>query len=175
MAFVIMTVFLSSCQKEKDEIIQETLTSANIETEQKDLFLMPFGFDELSEELQIEYFESLTTEDFEKLAENHRIGAYLESIDQLENVTNNLMSNGLLFTDVDLSKVLTDTQLNEMSTYNYDEIQSRGVCGWWSFHTSYYHPTNCWGPNCCTWIVHKRKCVGWFNTYTEYWHVNACL
>jgi len=166
------TVFLTSC--DKDEIQQEVQTYEVNETEQKELFLMPYGFDDLSEELKTEYFENITKEDSEKLTENHRIGAYLKSIGQLENVTNTLMSKGLLFSDVDLSEILSIEQISEMAAYQYDEIQLRGVCGWWSSHYSYYHPTNCWGPNCCKWIVHKRTCVGWFSTYTEYWHVNAC-
>jgi len=166
-----VSIFITSCEQSE---ITETLQESSIEMDTNDLLLMPYGFDNLSEELQIEYFQNLTKEGFEELKENHRVGSFLQSIGQLETVTTELMSEGLLLTKIDLNEVLSSEETVQLTSYQYDDIDFRGYCFWWSFYYSYYHPVNCWGPNCCVWNVFKRTCLGMFESYTEYMHVNNC-
>jgi len=141
------------------------------------LLLMPHGFETLSEEKQVEYLENLTEEDHARLAENHRVGSYLQLIGKYWELYDS-MEEGQLVLDIDLSRILSDEEVAALSNYQYATVNERGWkdCEEWRFVYSYfthhpYYETRC---------VYKRKCTEYLDYYpwidrgTEYRSNRTC-
>ena len=173
LAVLAVSIFLTSC--EQAEIV-DTLEEQTSDIQDRSRLLMPYGFENLSEEEKIEYFGNLTEEDYGRLSENHRVGSYLRSIDKYWGLYES-MEEGQLVLDMDLSGVLTAEEVTALSNYQYDNIELRG-CGSWSFAYSYfthhpYYQTRC---------VYKRSCQQlvfnpWpsYTFWTEYVSNTSCI
>ncbi len=136
-----VSVFMTSCSKEKIVEPSDGLTDEEIQEEAAKMlsdepFILPYGFDLLSEEEVSGYFENMTGETHKDLIEHRRVAFFLHSIDVKESVTNN-MNTGDLFNRTNLEEYLTPNQVQSLRSYKIeDDIQVRGCCGSWYTNSS---------------------------------------
>lgn len=133
--FVCSLVF-TSCSKQ-ETILAESLEETAFIIEKRN-FVLPIGYENKSEgEIEL-YFNNLDVDGFDALEKSFQVRAYLVKIGKLELVTGEMLE-GALYSDVDLSKYLTEREEIAMSDFKPTIDNSRneyrvfcGPSGWCS-------------------------------------------
>ena len=143
MTFVMMTVFLSSCQKEsinQDDNVIEAVELSN------EPFVLPFGYDELSQEEQIKYIESLSETEHQKLVESRNIIKYFKSVGKDNTLIENL-KHGDIVNKSTMTAYLSSDEIKAYDQFNgqVNEVESRGCCSKWRVTGTRFFSSCAWG------------------------------
>ncbi len=158
LATMILALVMTSC--EQQTLITELEETATIE---RHYFAPPIGFDNKAEAEMNAYFENLTAEETAKLEDSYKVSSYLQSIDKLERVKAS-MAEGTYYVEVDLSRFLTATQLEVLTTYEVT-TESDARCGNWSRWACYRNSP--WCSNGRDLVIDRRWCGSGYQ-YTGY-------
>jgi len=128
---MVVTLFVSllivSCEK-KTETFEPTSEQKIENFEERVNFLLPKGLENSSGEKIEIFFKNADDETLLKLAVSYKVYNYLQSISKLELVKDD-MAGSIFYADVDLSKQLNFTELENLKTFNVnaisDQISSR--------------------------------------------------
>ena len=123
MVFCVAILF-TACQDnllEEDKITTEEFspTLELNETLRGHSFALPNGFETFDEE--VEYLKTVTNETSLKLIDNYKISLFLQTEELYVEVTNKLTDFEHL-SDMDLSQVLTPTQLDKFETFDANSV-----------------------------------------------------
>jgi len=136
MAIVLITAFLSSCEKDLVET-KETETEINKSSK----LLLPFGVNE-NEKLAINYLKNATELQINTWKKNAEISERLSSICKLNEIKATL-AIGENISELDLEKILSGEEINKMNWENI-EIKSRGCSTVYSY--GHYRLKKCCSP-----------------------------
>jgi len=130
MAIAMVTVFLTSCEKEN--LLTDTASPENLLTEKEaPEFFLPFGYDELSDEEINEYTKSLDDEAITRLVESTKIYAYFKYLGKYDILISNAKF-GDIFDQSTLVLYLSDSEVKDFATTDFMEIvELRWGCSDW--------------------------------------------
>jgi len=154
LAVFVASVFLTSCEQEQ---IVDLTPQQQVEHQNQDIMIMPFGIATDTKEIRDEYMKNATPELMDKMAENGKVAYYLISIDKLDAAAEQ-MSYGDFFCDLDLAALLTETELAALQNYEVNSNNQVDLrCSSWTFCHSYWARIGCCWSLCS---VYTRDC-GW--------------
>lgn len=134
---------------------------------------MPIGHDQWTKEEFEDFIDNLVPEMESKLIKSHHVKSYLLEINKYDDVLKD-MRKGSLFSEVELSKYLTNKQILDMSNFKYVESEEFASAGchdsmvscrsagtactsslryiqkWWNCRWCYYYEvcrSSCGGPH----------------------------
>ncbi len=87
---------------------------------------MPNGHQDWTQEKFEKFIDNLTPEIETALIKSHQVKSYLEHINKYDDVVND-MAKGSLFSEVDLSKYLTEKQMVNMAYFDYVETDNNSA------------------------------------------------
>jgi len=145
MAVVLVSVFLSSC--EKDEInpldeINEEITSAQDSYEKVSLFFNNEDLANKSEEEIAEYIKNLNSEAIMNSKNDYLIAEYLTDLELFDTVISE--ENKEPLSKRDLSNYIDQQATNELQSKFYEEIQISLRCEERWIEVSFPCPGTCW-------------------------------
>lgn len=177
-----VTVFLSSCERETTSINDaEYSDEAPLKLDDEVIeVLLPYGYDELPQEKQFEYINSLDEISQKKLIESANVFNYFESIGKSDILSSN-SKYGEIYGKTTLSSYLTDEEVENYQLFMNNNLESRFGCDcddyyqYRSCHTGYGYQNGVinlryyekWIKECHAWICPDRK--QWRN---EIWFPN---
>jgi len=187
----LISVFLTSC--EKDFVQSEPINSTEIPTKEVDddnstenqskkekVYILPVGYDDLSEGEIKDYLTSIDDATMTQLVESRKIAHYFRHLDKLDQLDSN-SKTGDIFNEATLRKHLNENEIQAYQTFEVpteEESYNKSAgcdCGSWSYvgpdsrrvcrRVSYIQVCDCVHFN-----VEVRECGGswtcWF--YREY-------
>jgi len=162
MAIVLVTVFLSSCDKyeQSENTTVEEISQSSINNYSDMAFKLPKDYDQLSEENVNEYISNLTNQEIEQLIENHRIVKFLISINLWEEV-DAILSKGDILSIENVSKYLTKEQFEELKNFSIDNQVDLRWCSGCVYYNQTCPPDGCIGVNGIEYTYknyYKRHC-----------------
>jgi len=123
MVTFVISLLVVSCQ-DKSEIIEPTTDISITDDQQKANMTLPMGLENSSSEKIENFFENADNETLLKLEESYKVYSYLQSIGKLEIVKDD-MTEGVFYSDVDLSKQLSLTEVENLKTFDVDAISDQ--------------------------------------------------
>jgi len=140
---------LTSCEQ---EVVTNVVPEQNLEHTQQipdfdrnETIDIPKGFDVTDNEKVRSFLTNLTEEQRNTLKESYRVKTFLKELNKYNSAYEN-MSEGHLFTDLDLNSLLSESELIALNDFklNTSSLESRG-CSWET--CDYYSSTwYCGGP-----------------------------
>lgn len=147
MVTFVISLFVVSCQ-EKSDILGPNADISITDHQEKINMTLPMGLENSSREKLENFFENADDETFLKLEESYKVYNYLQSIGKLELVKDD-MTDGVFYSDVDLSNQLSLTEVERLKTFDVnaisDQINSRSCTfaycvrsgSWWCSSYTY--------------------------------------
>lgn len=132
LALFTFTIFLISCE---EEIVQQSEisdvnsygeNSSNINKDMPEL-LLPFGYNQLSQEDQDQYTNSLDEKTILKLIESAKIKNYFEILDKKDILLNN-SKYGEIYDESKLSLYLSDDEVQGFQLFTDSNLENRFGC-----------------------------------------------
>jgi len=123
MVFSFISLMIISCQ-EKSETFEPDTDMSIANYEEKVSITLPKGLENSSSEKIENFLENANNETLLKLENSYKVHSYLQSIDKLELVKNG-MTDGVFYSDVDLSKQLSLTEIDNLKTFNVDAVSDQ--------------------------------------------------
>lgn len=148
MAIAMLTVFLTSCEKDEiiplDEPISEITSQDETSYEKVNLFFNDDEFTNKSEAEIIEYVENLNSEEIMNSKNDYLVAELLTSIDLFDTVISEANTDNL--SKMDLSNYVNEQEMNEVYTKFYKEVElsSRGDCEVQWISVDFPCPGVCW-------------------------------
>jgi len=168
LAILAVLVFLTSC--EQQEMLNETLPDTSsknlLAVEESSEFILPHGYDELSEEAKDEYLNSLNSESFAKLVESSKVATYFAYLGKYEVLESNA-KYGDIFDQNTLVSYLTIDEVEDFSSI----VELRWGCGEWKdingicFLKNNNFRYSCWCYDVSWQKKQKKVCDNWFDKY----------
>jgi len=164
------SVFLTSCEQEDiisniTDVDQLEAITVTPEMQEKSGYFRPAkGFEEKTDAEKQAYLNQLTGEQSAALEENYRIADYLHSMDILERA-DAMLSNGELLSDVDLTTIVSTSQMQQLNQHQVSNIEARNCI---------FYPTN-WCYYGCGWDrrVYVQYCGSRFIGYYYFCNINC--
>jgi|GEM_PF-937908 len=172
LAILATSIFLTSCKQE--EMLNETLpdtSSENLLAVEGAEFILPYGYDELSEEKKDEYLNSLDHKSFAKLVESSKVATYFAYLGKYELLENNAKYGDIYDQNTLVSHLTTDEVVDFSSTDSSSIIESRWGCGEWKdingicFLKNNNFRYSCWCYDVSWQKKQKKVCDNWFDKY----------
>jgi len=184
--FVLTSILIISCEKDfvSEDLTLEELTeidqinSIEAESKKHNLFILPHGYDNLSDEEVGDYFQTLDNETKNKLSESRKIAHYFKYLNKFD-VLYESSNFGEIFNEETLKKYLSQNEVDKYKNFNvpFEVTNKTNACnctGWQ--HIDTYTIRICRGAlgiGVCTCYEHKievRECSGSWTCifYREY-------
>jgi len=171
MAIAMVTVFLTSC--EKQEMLNETLAGASSENllvkAEGAKFILPYGYDKLSEEAKDEYLDSLDDESFTKLVKSNKVATYFAYLGKYE-MLESIAKYGDIYDQNTLVLHLTRVEIENFSSTDFAAIIELRGCGNWKTVSECVLKKNnfrysCWCYDISMQKKQKKVCKWWPDKY----------
>jgi len=171
-AAFIMLPYLVSNPSTNSGISTPEIANAIEESSSASYYDMPIGYDQWTQEEFEDFVDNLTPEMESELIKSHHVKSYLKDINKYDDVLKDMVK-GNLFSEVELSKYLTEKQIKDMSSFKFIETENstttmchntmvscrpagtactsntRYIQKWWNCRWCYYYEicrSSCGGP-----------------------------
>jgi len=167
-----ISVFLSSCEQDYVNTNDPIETITNVAAKTEAVYILPHGYDDLSQKQINEYVESLDESTTELLVESRKVAHYFKYLDKFELLYNNA-KDGDIFDNNTLDKYLSKEETEGYSQFEIpaetdNQYNKKGCsCSSWSTVSTWVNTGTCIGlPPWCTChrkALQERSCGGaWY-------------
>lgn len=171
-AMLAISVLMTSCGKEdikpdadNTALIETIEMQTTQEVDQEVLeatFILPFGYSDLSDNEKNDYINALSYEEVLKLAESRKIVKYIESLEKMSLLENQLQ-HGDIVDEKLMSNILSPTEILAYQEFQIDDQVEVRSCSAWTNVGNQYSLVSCfmWWCSCKVYQNQRRNCSSW--------------